>query len=32
MGLASATAVILFVIIFVFTLAQRRLVGERADT
>lgn len=31
MGLASATAVILFVIIFVFTILQRRLVGERAQ-
>jgi multiple sugar transport system permease protein len=31
MGLASATAVVLFVIIFVFTLVQRRLVGERAS-
>ena len=31
MGLASATAVVLFVIIFVFTIVQRRLVGERAS-
>jgi multiple sugar transport system permease protein len=31
MGLASATAVVLFLIIFVFTIVQRRLVGERAS-
>ncbi len=31
MGLASATAIVLFVIIFIFTLVQRRLVGERAS-
>lgn len=30
MGLASATSVLLFIIIFVMTLAQRRIVGERA--
>jgi multiple sugar transport system permease protein len=28
MGLAAATAIVLFVIIFVFTLVQRRLTGE----
>lgn len=32
MGVAAATAIILFVIIFVFTLLQRRVVGERAET
>lgn len=31
MGLAAATAVILFVIIFSFTLLQRAVVGERAN-
>jgi ABC-type sugar transport system permease subunit len=31
MGQAAATAIILFVIIFVFTLIQRRFVGERAE-
>jgi multiple sugar transport system permease protein len=31
MGLAAATAIILFVIIFVFTLVQRAFVGERAN-
>lgn len=31
MGLASATAVVLFIIIFIFTIVQRRLVGERAS-
>jgi multiple sugar transport system permease protein len=30
MGLAAATALVLFVIIFVFTMLQRRIVGERA--
>jgi multiple sugar transport system permease protein len=32
MGQAAATAIVLFVIIFVFTLIQRRFVGERAIT
>jgi len=32
MGLAAATAIILFVIIFVFTLIQRRFVGERGES
>ncbi len=33
MGVATATAIILFVIIFTFTMLQRRLVGgEQADT
>jgi multiple sugar transport system permease protein len=33
MGLASATAIVLFVIIFVFTLLQRRLTGsDKAET
>jgi multiple sugar transport system permease protein len=31
MGLAAATAIILFVIIFAFTLLQRAFVGERAN-
>ena len=31
MGLAAATAIILFVIIFTFTLIQRRIVGEGAN-
>jgi multiple sugar transport system permease protein len=31
MGQAAATAIVLFVIIFVFTLIQRRFVGERAN-
>jgi ABC-type sugar transport system permease subunit len=31
MGLAAATAIVLFVIIFAFTMLQRRFVGERAD-
>jgi multiple sugar transport system permease protein len=31
MGLAAATAIILFIIIFVFTLLQRFFVGERAN-
>jgi multiple sugar transport system permease protein len=31
MGLAAATAIVLFVIIFAFTLVQRRLVGEQAN-
>jgi multiple sugar transport system permease protein len=31
MGQAAATAIILFVIIFVFTLIQRRLVGETSE-
>lgn len=31
MGLAAATAIVLFIIIFVFTLIQRFVVGERAD-
>ncbi|GAB4570356.1 MAG: sugar ABC transporter permease [Anaerolineae bacterium] len=31
MGLAAATAIVLFVIIFVFTMIQRRVVGERAN-
>ncbi len=31
MGLAAATAIVLFVLIFVFTLIQRRFVGERAN-
>jgi multiple sugar transport system permease protein len=31
MGLAAATAIILFVIIFAFTLLQRLFVGERAN-
>lgn len=31
MGLAAATALVLFVIIFAFTLLQRRIVGERAN-
>lgn len=32
MGQATATAIILFVIIFVFTLIQRRIVGETSET
>jgi multiple sugar transport system permease protein len=32
MGQAAATALILFVIIFIFTLIQRRFVGERTET
>lgn len=33
MGVAAATAILLFIIIFVFTMLQRRLVGgERAET
>jgi multiple sugar transport system permease protein len=32
MGVAAATAIILFVIIFIFTLIQRRIVGETAET
>ncbi len=31
MGLAAATAIVLFIIIFTFTMLQRRIVGERAD-
>jgi multiple sugar transport system permease protein len=31
MGIAAATALILFVIIFTFTLIQRRFVGEKAN-
>ena len=31
MGVAAATALILFVIIFFFTMVQRRIVSERAD-
>lgn len=31
MGLAAATAIVLFIIIFIFTLIQRRFVGERAN-
>lgn len=31
MGQAAATAIVLFVIIFVFTIIQRRFVGERAE-
>jgi multiple sugar transport system permease protein len=31
MGQAAATAIILFVIIFIFTIIQRRFVGERAN-
>jgi ABC-type sugar transport system permease subunit len=31
MGLAAATAIILFAIIFTFTLLQRAVVGERAN-
>lgn len=31
MGLAAATAIVLFVIIFAFTLIQRRFTGERAN-
>lgn len=31
MGQAAATAIVLFIIIFVFTLIQRRIVGERAN-
>ena len=31
MGLASATSVLLFIIIFIVTLLQRRIVRERAD-
>lgn len=31
MGLAAATAIILFIIIFVFTMIQRRIVGEGAN-
>jgi len=30
MGQAAATAAVLFVIIFTFTLLQRRIVGEQA--
>ena len=33
MGLASATAIVLFVIIFIFTLIQRRITGgDQAET
>jgi multiple sugar transport system permease protein len=32
MGTAAATAIVLFAIIFIFTLIQRRFVGERANT
>lgn len=32
MGLAAATAIVLFVIIFVFSLLQRRVTGEQAET
>lgn|GEM_PF-4899922 len=32
MGVAAATAILLFIIIFAFTLLQRRVVGETADT
>ena len=31
MGQAAATAVLLFIVIFIFTLIQRRFVGERAN-
>ncbi|MDZ4767880.1 MAG: sugar ABC transporter permease [Chloroflexota bacterium] len=31
MGLAAATAIVLFIIIFVFTLIQRRITGETAN-
>lgn len=31
MGLASATAIVLFIIIFVFTILQRRFVSDRAN-
>ncbi len=31
MGLAAATAIVLFLIIFVFTILQRQIVGERAE-
>jgi ABC-type sugar transport system permease subunit len=30
MGLAAATAIILFVIIFVFSMLQRRITSDRA--
>jgi multiple sugar transport system permease protein len=32
MGLAAATAIVLFIIIFVFSLIQRRITSERAET
>ena len=32
MGVAAATAILLFIIIFVFSIIQRRFVGERAQT
>jgi multiple sugar transport system permease protein len=32
MGLATATAILLFIIIFTFSVIQRRIVSERADT
>jgi len=32
MGLAAATALVLFIIIFVFTLVQRRITGETVNT
>lgn len=32
MGLAAATAIILFVIIFAFSILQRRITSDRADT
>lgn len=31
MGLAAATAIVLFIIIFIFTMLQRLIVGERAN-
>jgi multiple sugar transport system permease protein len=31
MGLAAATAIVLFIIIFAFSLVQRRIVGEKAN-
>jgi multiple sugar transport system permease protein len=32
MGLAAATAILLFIIIFVFSIIQRRITSERANT
>ena len=32
MGVAAATAILLFIIIFVFSIIQRRFVGEHAET
>ncbi len=32
MGLASASSILLFIIIFIMTMLQRRVVGERAET